>query len=430
MNSTLSKPTSPSRRVLLGATASLGAASFAGCASIGSSAPSIGRVVVVGGGYGGATAARYLKRWGGNIDVTLVEREASFVSCPISNLVIGGHKQIGDVTRSYDSLAASGVKRVQGDVIAIDAAARKVRLRSGAELPYDRLVLSPGIDFNPNSVGGLKAALDSGRILHSWKAGAQTVALRRQIESMRTGGVFAITIPKAPYRCPPGPYERACMVASYVKANKPGSKVLVLDANPEIISKKGLFEKAFAEHYKGIIEYRPNAELKEVAGTTAKFDFEDVRADVLNVIPEQRAADLAVQAGVVNINQRWAGVNWLTMESTAIPNVHVLGDATFPAPLMPKSGHMANQQAKVAAAAIIQLLKGEPVNSQPVVMNTCYSFVTATDVVHVASVHQYDAKDKTFKTVPGSGGVSAQASALEGRYALAWADNIWADMLG
>ncbi|MFN5512395.1 MAG: NAD(P)/FAD-dependent oxidoreductase [Burkholderiales bacterium] len=430
MNSTLSKPTSPSRRVLLGATASLGAASFAGCASIGSSAPSIGRVVVVGGGYGGATAARYLKRWGGNIDVTLVEREASFVSCPISNLVIGGHKQIGDVTRSYDSLAASGVKRVQGDVIAIDAAARKVRLRSGAELPYDRLVLSPGIDFNPNSVGGLKAALDSGRILHSWKAGAQTVALRRQIESMRTGGVFAITIPKAPYRCPPGPYERACMVASYVKANKPGSKVLVLDANPEIISKKGLFEKAFAEHYKGIIEYRPNAELKEVSGTTAKFDFEDVRADVLNVIPEQRAADLAVQAGVVNINQRWAGVNWLTMESTAIPNVHVLGDATFPAPLMPKSGHMANQQAKVAAAAIIQLLKGEPVNSQPVVMNTCYSFVTATDVVHVASVHQYDAKDKTFKTVPGSGGVSAQASALEGRYALAWADNIWADMLG
>ena len=430
MNSTLSKPTSPSRRVLLGATASLGAASFAGCASIGSSAPSIGRVVVVGGGYGGATAARYLKRWGGNIDVTLVEREASFVSCPISNLVIGGHKQIGDVTRSYDSLAASGVKRVQGDVIAIDAAARKVRLRSGAELPYDRLVLSPGIDFNPNSVGGLKAALDSGRILHSWKAGAQTVALRKQIESMRTGGVFAITIPKAPYRCPPGPYERACMVASYVKANKPGSKVLVLDANPEIISKKGLFEKAFAEHYKGIIEYRPNAELKEVSGTTAKFDFEDVRADVLNVIPEQRAADLAVQAGVVNINQRWAGVNWLTMESTAIPNVHVLGDATFPAPLMPKSGHMANQQAKVAAAAIIQLLKGEPVNSQPVVMNTCYSFVTATDVVHVASVHQYDAKDKTFKTVPGSGGVSAQASALEGRYALAWADNIWADMLG
>ena len=390
----------------------------------------MGRGVGWGGGQGGAKAARCVRSGGGSSDVTLVGGEGAFVACRSSKRGIGGHKQIGDVTRSYDSLAASGVKRVQGDVVAIDAAARKVRLRSGAELPYDRLVLSPGIDFNPNSVGGLKAALDSGRILHSWKAGPQTVALRKQIESMRTGGVVAITIPKAPYRCPPGPYERACMVASYLKANKPGSKVLVLDANPEIISKKGLFEKAFAEHYKGIIEYRPNAELKEVSGTTAKFDFEDVRADVLNVIPEQRAADLAVQAGVVNVNQRWAAVNWLTMESTTVPNVHVLGDATFPAPLMPKSGHMANQQAKVAAAAIIQLLKGEPVNSAPVVMNTCYSFVTATDVVHVASVHQYDAKDKTFKTVPGSGGVSAQASALEGRYALAWADNIRADQLG
>jgi len=417
------------RRALLGASATLGAASVAGCASIGSASPSIGRVVVVGGGYGGATVARYLKRWGGNVDVTLVEREAAFVSCPISNLVIGGHKQIADVTRGYEGLSALGVKRVRDEVVAVDATARKVRLRSGTELAYDRLVLSPGVDFNLNSVGGLKAALDTGRVLHSWKAGPQTVALRKQLVDMRSGGVFAMTIPKAPYRCPPGPYERACMVASYFKAHKPGSKVIVLDANPEIISKKGLFEKAFGEHYKGIIEYRPNAELKEVSGTTAKLDFDDIRADVLNVIPEQRAADLAVQAGVVNVNQRWAAVNWLTMESTTVPNVHVLGDATFPAPLMPKSGHMANQQAKVAAAAIIQLLKGEPVNSAPVVMNTCYSFVTATDVVHVASVHQYDAKDKTFKTVPGSGGVSAQASALEGRYALAWADNIWADML-
>jgi sulfide dehydrogenase [flavocytochrome c] flavoprotein subunit len=423
------QPRSPGRRSLLGLSAGLGAISLGGCASIGSSAPSIGRVVVVGGGFGGATAARYLKRWGGNIDVTLVERETSFVSCPISNLVLGGHKQITDITRGYEGLSALGIRRVRDEVIAIDAAARKVKLRSGAELAYDRLVLSPGIDFNLDGVGGLKAALDSGRVLHSWKAGPQTVALRRQLEQMRAGGVFAMSIPKAPYRCPPGPYERACMVASYLKVHKPGSKVLVLDANPEITSKKGLFEKAFAEHYKGIIEYRPNAELKEVSGTTAKLDFEDVRADVLNVIPNQRAADLAVQAGVVNVNQRWAAVNWLTMESTAVPNVHVLGDATFPAPLMPKSGHMANQQAKVAAAAIIQLLKGEAVNTQPVVMNTCYSFVTATDVVHVASVHQFDAKDKTFKTVPGSGGVSAQASALEGRYALAWADNIWADML-
>ena len=173
------------RRALLGASATLGAASVAGCASIGSASPSIGRVVVVGGGYGGATVARYLKRWGGNVDVTLVEREAAFVSCPISNLVIGGHKQIADVTRGYEGLSALGVKRVRDEVVAVDAAARKVRLRSGTELAYDRLVLSPGVDFNLNSVGGLKAALDTGRVLHSWKAGPQTVALRKQLVDMR-----------------------------------------------------------------------------------------------------------------------------------------------------------------------------------------------------------------------------------------------------
>jgi sulfite dehydrogenase len=290
-------------------------------------------------------------------------------------------------------------------------------------------VLSPGIDFIPNAVGGLAAALDSGTVTHSWKAGPQTVALRRQLEAMPDGGVFAMTIPKVPYRCPPGPYERACMVASYLKQYKPKSKVLVLDANPEIQSKKALFERAFAQHYQGMLEYRPNNELKEVSGTTAKMEFDDVKADVLNVIPPQRAADIARQAGIVNMNDRWVGVNWLTMESTSVPGIHVLGDATFPAPLMPKSGHMANQHAKVAAGAIIQMLQGKAVNAAPVVMNTCYSFVTARDVVHVASVHQYDAADKTFKTVPGSGGVSAAANQVEGRYALSWADNIWNDML-
>jgi len=416
------------RRSLLGAGAALAATALAGCAGM-SSSPSIGRVVVVGGGYGGATVARYLKLWGGNVEVTLVERNADFVSCPISNLVLGGFKQMSDITRSYDGLKAVGVKVVRGEARAVDVAGKKLRLADGSDLPYDRLVLSPGIDFMTEQIGGLAAALDSGRVLHSWKAGPQTVALRKQIVDMRDGGVFALSIPKSPYRCPPGPYERACMVAAYLKTAKPKSKVLVLDGNAEITSKKGLFEKAFKDHYSGIIEYRPNAELKELSGNVAKLEFEDVRADVLNVIPPQRAGDLARSAGLVNVNNRWVGVDWLTMESTAAPNVHVLGDATFPAPAMPKSGHMANQQAKVAAAAIIQLLKGEAVSATPVVMNTCYSFVTARDAMHVASVHQYDAKDKTFKTVPGSGGVSVAANQIEGRYALGWADNIWADTL-
>ena len=429
---------SPARRQWLetglAGLAGLAGLGSAGCASLGTSigpsiGPSIGRVVVVGGGFGGATAARYLKLWGGNIDVTLVERNAQFVSCPISNLVISGQRQMADITLGYGSLQAAGVKVLRDEVLAIDADARKLRLASGAELRYDRLIVSPGIGFMLDPVAGLAAAIDSGAVTHSWQAGPQTLALRRQLEAMPDGGVFAMSIPKAPYRCPPGPYERACMVASYFKANKPRAKVLVFDANPEIASKKALFERAFKQHYAGMLEYQPNAELKEVSGKLAKFDFDDLRADVLNVIPAQRAGDLARNAGLVNVNQRWAGVDWLTMASTAVPGVHVLGDATFSAPAMPKSGHMANQHAKVAAAAVIQLLKGEAVDHSPVMTNTCYSFVTAQEAVHVASVHQYDQAEKTFKTVAGSGGLSAEASQVEGRYALSWASNIWADML-
>ena len=419
----------PSRRSILGAGVALAATSLAGCAGTSTAGPSIGRVVVIGGGFGGATAARYLKLWGGNVDVTLVERNAGFVSCPISNLVLGGFKQISDVSFGYDGLKAIGVKVVQGEVTAIDASTRKVRLAGGGELAYDRLVLSPGVDFMLDQVGGLQAAVDSGQITHAWKAGPQTVALRRQIEAMPDGGVFAISIPLAPYRCPPGPYERASVVAAYLKSAKPRSKVLILDANPDVTSKKGLFMKAWEDHYKGMLEYRPNSVLKSVSGNVAKLEFEDVKADVLNVVPPQRAGDLARTAGLVNVNQRWVGMNWLTMEAQASPGIHVLGDATFSAPGMPKSGHMANQHAKVAAAAIIQLLRGEPVSATPVVMNTCYSYVTGTDAMHVASVHQYDAAEKTFKPVPGSGGVSAASSQIEGRIALGWAANTWADAL-
>jgi sulfide dehydrogenase [flavocytochrome c] flavoprotein chain len=419
------------RRRVLGAGAVLAAASLAGCAGVATGRAPIGRVVVVGGGYGGATAAHYLKRWGGNVDVTLVDRNPQFVSCPISNLVIGGHKQLADITRGYGGLSRMGVRVVQAEVTAIDAAKKAVRLADGRELPYDRLIISPGIGFMTAGVGGLDAALAAGRVTHSWQAGAQTAALRRQLEAMPDGGVFAMSIPAVPYRCPPGPYERACMVASYFKTAKPRSKVVVFDANPDIQSKKALFERAWQQHYQGMIEYKPNATLREVTGdNTARFDFEDMRPAVLNVIPPQRAADIARQVGLVNVNDRWCAVDWLTLESTAVPGVHVLGDATMSAPAMPKSGHMANQHAKVAAAAIIQLFKGEPISTSPVVMNTCYSFVTARDVVHVASVHQYDRADKTFKAVPGSGGLSAAANQVEGRYALSWAENIWNDMLG
>jgi NADPH-dependent 2,4-dienoyl-CoA reductase/sulfur reductase-like enzyme len=271
------------------------------------------------------------------------------------------------------------------------------------------------------------------QVMHAWKAGEQTLTLRKQLEAMPDGGVFAMSIPLAPYRCPPGPYERACQVADYFTRAKPKSKVLILDANDDVTSKPALFKKAWTDRYKGIIEYRGkhNVTDVDVANKTLKFEFnEDLKASVLNVIPSMRAGDVAVNAGLATANKRWCEVDFLTFESKAAKNVHVLGDSIQIAPGMPKSGHMANQHAKVAAAAIIQSLRGEPVNPTPVVMNTCYSFINGKEVVHVASVHQYDATEKTFKTVPGSGGVSAAASEQEGRYALSWADNIWDDMLG
>lgn len=404
-------------------------AALYGCAGAGKGK---GHVVVVGGGYGGATAAKYISMWSnGGIRVTLVERNAAFVSCPISNLVLAGEKQLSDITVGYEGLAKYGIKVVQDEVTAVDADKRVVKLAKGGDLAYDRLVLSPGVDFMYDGLPGLQSASAQQAILHAWKAGPQTVALRKQLEAMPDGGVFAMTIPKAPYRCPPGPYERACMVAHYFKTKKPKSKVLVLDANEEIVSKKGLFLKAWADNYKDIIEYRPQSELRDVdAGNrTAILEFDQVKADVLNVVPPQRAGDIAAKSGLKLINNRWVDINWLTMESTSTPNIHVLGDAIFPAPTMPKSGHMANQHAKLAAAAIVNLMAGQPPSDAPLVMNTCYSFVDATNVVHVASVHAYDPATKQVQPVKGAGGLSAGPTEMEGKFALAWAKNIWADML-
>ena len=391
--------------------------------------------MVVGGGYGGATAAKYIRMWSeGRIDVTLVEPAAEFISCPLSNLVLGGSKTLADITVSYDSLSQRhGVRLVRDTATAIDVDKRRVKLAGGAELPYDRLILSPGVDFLWDKVPALVDAAAQETVLHAWKAGPQTVALRRQLEAMPDGGVYAVSIPVAPYRCPPGPYERACQVAWYFKRAKPRSKVLILDGNGDVTSKGPLFKKAWAEEYKDIVEYRPNYVLTDVdvASRTAKFDVQDnVRASVLNVIPPQRASAIARSAGVVTANDRWCDVDFVTFESVKVKNVHVLGDAIQPATGMPKSGHMANQHAKVCAAAVVALLSGQAPNPAPVLNNACYSFITDRDVVHVCSVHQYDAEKKTVLPVQGSGGLSPAMSELEGRYAFSWAKNIWADMLG
>ncbi len=419
------------RRDFLKVGAAAGAmASLYGCAGGGKAS---GHVVVVGGGYGGATVAKYLRMWSeGGVQVTLIERNPTFISCPISNLVIGGTKTMEDITVSYDGLKNKwGVRVVQDDVIAVDSAKKTISLKAGGSMSYDRLVLSPGVDFMFDQIPGLNNADAQSKILHAWKAGAQTVALRKQLESMKDGGTYAIAIPKAPYRCPPGPYERACLVANYFKQSKPKSKVVILDANEDVMSKKGLFTKAWADLYKGMIEYRNNSEVKdvEVGTNTAVLEFDKFKADVLNVIPPHRAGDIAAKSGIKLINNRWVDINWQSMESTSTPGIHVLGDAIFPAPTMPKSGHMANQHGKLAAAAILNMLSGLEPNPEPVVMNTCYSFVDAKNVIHVSSIHQYDAATKTVQPVKGAGGVSAARNELEGKVAMGWAKNIWADML-
>jgi len=390
------------------------------------------RVVVVGGGFGGATAAKYIRMWAPDIQVTLVERNREFISCPLSNRVLAGQVELVDLTRGYGTLSSKySIDVVYDEAVLIDPDKRELTLDGGDVLPYDRLIVSPGVDLLFDEIPGLREPAARERVLHAWRAGQQTMALRRQLESMPDGGVYALTIPKAPFRCPPGPYERACQVAWYFKTQKPKSKVLILDANEKVQSKEALFTKVWKEWYEGIIEYRPDSTLVDVDAKTltAKLEFEEVKADVLNVVPPQRAAKIAADAGLITANNKWVGVDFLSYESVAKKNIHVLGDAILAAPAMPKSGHMANQHGKVAAAAVIALLRGESPNSSPVINNTCYSFVSDKDVIHVASVHRYDPEKKTMVVAQGASGVSSAPNQLEGTYAESWGKNIWADML-
>jgi NADPH-dependent 2,4-dienoyl-CoA reductase/sulfur reductase-like enzyme len=392
-------------------------------------------IVVVGGGYGGATVAKYLRIFSNNTaKVTLIEPNAAFVSCPLSNLVVGGTRNLAEITTPYDNLSKRhGIQIIHDTVSKIDPKKKFVTLSSGKILSYDKVVVSPGVSLQMDSIQGLAQANQAGITLQAWKAGAETVALNKQLSNMRDGGIFAITIPEAPYRCPPAPYERACQVANYLKQHKPKSKVLILDANEDVTSKGALFKKVWAEEYPGLIDYRPRNNVIAVDGKTKTLKIEveeDVRADVLNVLPTMNAGLIAIKTGLANANGRWVNVNYLNFESTAHKDIHVLGDSIQVAPAMPKSGHMANQQAKVAAAAIVAELSGWEINPAPVVNNTCYSFVNDKQTIHVASVHQYSATHKTFEPVHGAGGLSPEPSTLEGVYAWGWAHNIWADTLG
>jgi sulfide dehydrogenase [flavocytochrome c] flavoprotein chain len=391
--------------------------------------PPIGRVVIIGGGYAGATAAKYIRLWSlGNIEVVVIEKSSQFVSCPLSNLVLGGSKSINDLSFGYDLLQKNhGIQWVSDEVTAINAETKKISMKRG-EMHYDRLILAPGIDFDYSKLPQLNNPEALKNIPHAWKAGWQTVNLRKQLEAMPDGGTFVMSIPKASYRCPPGPYERACQVASYFKAHKPKSKVIILDANGEVISKKGLFTKVWAEQYPNIVDYRANSEIVklDVATKTITTDFEQVKADVLNVIPPQLAGKPAQMVKLNNVDQRWCEVDFITYASVLDPNIHVIGDSISAG--LPKSAHMATSQAKVCAAAVVDLMAGNTPNPSPVFANTCYSFVDDQQAMHVANVYRYDATKKVMVPAEG-GGVSAKPSVQEGQYANAWAANIWSDVL-
>ena len=393
-----------------------------------------GRVVVVGAGFGGATCARYLRRLAPEVDVRLVERGERFVTCPFSNAVLAGVQELDSVTHGFEGLRRRGVEVVTDEAVAIDPDRGTVRLAGGGALPFDRLVLSPGIDLKWSAIEGYDEAA-AAHMPHAWKAGAQTALLRRQLEALDDGGLVVIAVPESPYRCPPGPYERASLIADYLNREKPRSKVLILDAK-DGFSKQGLFREGWDRLYPGVIEWvgfsgGGNVVAVDPGAMLVRTDFETFRADVANIIPPQRAARLVDTADLA-AGGDWCEVDHRTFESAVVPNVHLLGDAIL-AGAMPKSGFSANSQAKVCARAVAALMRGEE-PPEPVYVNTCYSLLAADYGISVAAVYRLDDAGE-IAAVPGSGGVSPSGAPrafrrAEADYARGWYASITADMFG
>jgi NADPH-dependent 2,4-dienoyl-CoA reductase/sulfur reductase-like enzyme len=401
----------------------LAGSSLAGCAAStkGDFAPKSGpRVVVIGGGWGGATAAKYVRLLDPGIEVILVEPNRQFVSCPFSNLVVAGVRTVDSLTMGYEGLRKRGVRIVHETATAIEPDTKRVRLGEGY-LQYDRLVVSPGVDFLWDQVDGLARSQDT--VLHAWKAGPQTVALARQLAAMPDGGVFVLSIPLAAYRCPPGPYERASLVAWYLKTHKPRAKLIVLDANQNIISKAALFRAAWQAYPN--IDYRPASRVigVDAGAREVRTEFDRIRYDVANVIPPQRAGAIAVQADLVGGDKRWCEVSHVTYESVKQPGIHVIGDATIGLPV-PKSGNVANAMGKIAAASVVSLIRGQ----QPPTLapgNTCYSWVSDREAIAVVNAY----KIENGKVVQIEQKLTPAQSPLVAARAMGWAQSIWADVL-
>jgi len=390
-----------------------------------------GRVVVIGGGFAGATCARFIKRIEPRTNVTLVEANPKFISCPFSNTVIVGMRELSDQEFGYDKLSSDQVTLNGTPATAVDAGARAVTLSNGTQLPYDRLVLAPGIDLRWDALPGYTEAAAE-RMPHAWKAGEQTLLLRRQLEAMPDGGTVVITAPANPFRCPPGPYERASLIAYYLKTKKPKSKVLILDAK-DAFSKQRLFQNAWKELYPNLEWVSLSAGGKvtsvDVGAMTLITDFGRHKADVANVIPPQKAGRIAEIAGVAD-RTGWCPIDPVTFESKLQPNIHVVGDASI-AGAMPKSAFSANAQAKVCAAAVVRLIAGAKPEETKLV-NTCYSLVAPDYGISVAGV--YRPADGQIKEIEG-GGVSqidapASTRAAEATFANGWFKTIAAEVFG
>jgi sulfide dehydrogenase [flavocytochrome c] flavoprotein subunit len=416
---------------------SAGVAGAAGLPMIGRAAelmPKSGkRVVVIGGGYGGSIAAKYIRMLDKSIEVVLIERNKQFVSCPFSNFYIAGlMNDMSTLTISYDKLASNhGIKMVYDEVTSIDPAAKVVATKGGT-LAYDRLIVSPGIDFRTEEIEGYTA--DTPNVMpHAWKAGEQSTILRKKLQDMKDGGTVIISMPVTPYRCPPGPYERSCLIATYLKKHKPKSKLILLDANPDVVSKKPLFTKAWNEYYKGILEYVPAKKITKVvdANTVSVEGLEDFKADVINLIPAQRAGNIAVAAGLVGDDKKWCPVDAITFESAKHKDIHVIGDATaLPSdgPPMPKSGYSANSQAKVCAQNVVALLNGKETMELSGI-NVCYSAISDTGSVSIAAVYRINGGK--IQSVPNSGGISPADFSnikMEHTYGESWLKNILVEM--
>jgi sulfide dehydrogenase [flavocytochrome c] flavoprotein subunit len=400
--------------------------------SVATSAKAAGKkVVIVGGGIGGATTAKYLKMLDKSIDVTLIEANQNYYTCFMSNEVLGGHRKMDSITFGYDGLKQWGVKVVFDHVTGIDAAAQKVSTKGGQSFDYDRCVVSPGVHLKYDAVEGYSKEA-SKSIPHAWKAGPQTVELRKQLEAMPDGGTFVLVAPPNPFRCPPGPYERAAQVASYFKAHKPNSKVVILDPKPKF-SKQGLFMDGYKRHYGDMITWigkDAGGTVKSVDAATKTVTYEGgvIKADVLNIVPPMEAGSIAKIAGLTN-EAGWCPIDQKTFESTVHKNIHVVGDASV-AGKMPKSGYAANSQAKVCAASIYAMLNGKDM-VEPSWVNTCYSVIAPGDGISVAAVYRY--VDGVITPVKGAGGLTPKEfdpamRAREELYAHSWFENITADV--